>query len=102
VILDSYALPSFPTRRSSDLIYVEDTRTLGEGFPRDEGAQQFSLKKNDIVRERAGSMRGALPNVPESPQRPDPFSGGRDGPAQKIDRKSTRLNSSHVEISYAV
>src|SRR5690606_39621697 len=27
---------------------------------------------------------------------------GRRGPSQTIDRKSTRLNSSHVKISYAV
>src|SRR5690349_23844703 len=28
--------------------------------------------------------------------------GGRGGPRNRSDRKSTRLNSSHVEISYAV
>src|SRR3712207_7634223 len=28
--------------------------------------------------------------------------GGRDGPTWRLDRKSTRLNSSHANISYAV
>src|SRR5690349_23461706 len=31
-----------------------------------------------------------------------PYSRARAGQLRKIDRKSTRLNSSHVEISYAV
>src|SRR3989442_11067400 len=32
----------------------------------------------------------------------DPRRPGRDGPGRARDRKSTRLNSSHVRISYAV
>src|SRR5699024_12545330 len=59
------ALPSFPTRRSSDLNTYFDA---GEG--------------NDLS--------GQLPYVDLSS---DEYS---------LDRKSTRLNSSHVSISYAV
>src|SRR5699024_12138176 len=82
------ALPSFPTRRSSDLeeVSLPESRltdemrarlaeTVGEDFVRDDHATRVS--------HAAGR---SLP--------------GRMGDAG--DRKSTRLNSSHVSISYAV
>src|SRR3712207_8290861 len=51
-----------------------------------------------------------VPLVPSTPgavilrSRPDQLEVGlgRDPPAQGLDRKSTRLNSSHANISYAV
>src|SRR5438874_8157442 len=67
-------LPSFPTRRSSDLpsrSRASDSR----GFPR---------------RPRASRCSPSRPAAPPRARR------------QPRDRKSTRLNSSHVEISYAV
>src|SRR5690349_23492849 len=57
-----------------------------------------------IVFERRGTPRGATRHPVDHRRRgvidaPE-FRGGFIGPRQ--DRKSTRLNSSHVEISYAV
>src|SRR5947209_17250811 len=82
-------LPSFPTRRSSDLgariVFVLIVRgiervendDLGGGGPRG---------GHEVVQ----SLRGA-----------EQMAGGA-RVHQKIDRKSTRLNSSHANISYAV
>src|SRR5437868_15524455 len=61
------ALPSFPTRRSSDL---PDARHRERDQNQDDDGQ-------------AGEDHGLLPSAAR-------------------DRKSTRLNSSHVSISYAV
>src|SRR5690606_42024561 len=65
-------LPSFPTRRSSDL----------------------------PVRVRRGERREQGDG--ESQHQPDRHPAGRAGVGSRQDRKSTRLNSSHVKISYAV
>src|SRR5688500_8750783 len=72
--------PSFPTRRSSDLTVpsvVGETQEDAVARLRDEGL-------SPIVRERASSE--PVDTVIE----------------QTPDRKSTRLNSSHLVISYAV
>src|SRR5690242_20824716 len=78
----------FPTRRSSDLA----GRVLVPGLPR--------------AGDRRVGVRGA---APEGRVRPlvrrrarlvAPSAGG--APAVRLDRKSTRLNSSHMSISYAV
>src|SRR5690349_23443011 len=72
-------LHSFPTRRSSDLqIHVH--RAVERGFRRGLQGGQRSTRvaagdADDVVERRLGEI---------------------------LDRKSTRLNSSHVEISYAV
>src|SRR5690606_41527301 len=73
-------LHSFPTRRSSDL----DPRTE----PRSEGAALLRLCH------RPGRILDRTP----APFEPGVLRPGRAG----LDRKSTRLNSSHVKISYAV
>src|SRR5699024_11875423 len=67
-------LHSFPTRRSSDLRSCRHPR-LGRPRPHPRG--------------RAGAHAGAPP-------------GRRRADEGGADRKSTRLNSSHVSISYAV
>src|SRR5207249_12026049 len=94
----SLHLPSFPTRRSSDL--------SGFGLPSD-----FVLRNSDFRSSRrklhrlselfslAGATRGSLYCVR--------FSGATRHVRRLLwtatqDRKSTRLNSSHVSISYAV
>src|SRR5690606_42032350 len=93
------ALPSFPTRRSSDLaptLALGDAalRTLQRGFGPAEmpgildklpirRGKEFLQSHVDADR-RAGFGQGFLRNVVAR------------------DRKSTRLNSSHVKISYAV
>src|SRR5256885_11123546 len=50
---------------------------------------------------RSVSSESAPPSIPSQPQTPQPV---RPAPAEAfvVDRKSTRLNSSHLVISYAV
>src|SRR5437762_14021051 len=67
-------LHSFPTRRSSDLVLLVQ-------------------RHGDLQKLEADRLRVRLPG------RPPP---GRDGRSLSRDRKSTRLNSSHRCISYAV
>src|SRR5690606_42128594 len=69
------ALHSFPTRRSSD---------LGEG-----GAVHRFLHP-ETLGDSLGEGGFAGPQIPH------------EGQQNHLDRKSTRLNSSHVKISYAV
>src|SRR5699024_12430805 len=83
-------LPSFPTRRSSDLGRI--------GARLGDGQRQF-------VREAAGGRHGVkLVGQGKAVARRAEQDGLAVGwtPDGKSDRKSTRLNSSHVSISYAV
>src|SRR5690606_41671571 len=73
------ALRSFPTRRSSDLV-------PGSCRP-----PQFGAAVHDL-----SMLRVAVPRLPGDPV------GTCCSQRQCRDRKSTRLNSSHVKISYAV
>src|SRR5699024_11816482 len=88
-------LPSFPTRRSSDL-----------GMP-------YVCCSIGVARDRR--MVGGIVNAPLLEEHFEAWPGhfvfidrrGRHtradpGPSRESDRKSTRLNSSHVSISYAV
>src|SRR5207245_11712447 len=75
--------PSFPTRRSSDLRGSLDT-------------------KDSAIGNRAGSRHSSAASFREGPAfsiAHAHFVGSRHG---NRDRKSTRLNSSHGSISYAV
>src|SRR5207249_11819513 len=99
---DHRELPSVPTRRSSDLFALYALKARGEAprrLVRDaETLRQRLLhvpgvKKVNIVGEQAERIfvefsYDRLATLGISPQ--------------DIDRKSTRLNSSHVSISYAV
>src|SRR5207249_6882582 len=81
------ALHSFPTRRSSDLALASGRiRNLNEcGF----------RQRPDL---HSIEPHGVVPS-----HRFHQFvEDGRDGKNFLLDRKSTRLNSSHVSISYAV
>src|SRR5436305_13471256 len=69
-------LHSFPTRRSSDLDPAQDHRRLAVGRVPDPRLLRV----------------GRVPQVAGRPQ----------AELVELDRKSTRLNSSHVRISYAV
>src|SRR5437868_9757328 len=90
-------LPSFPTRRSSDL------PNLGSAF-REYFQVRYpepnpELDRPDLVRELLGRSQAARRARELRATAP----GRRTGPgARSRDRKSTRLNSSHVSISYAV
>src|SRR5438034_4957110 len=79
----------FPTRRSSDLerqLHRVDTPALREllrRFAAEEGDPVDRLGQGEAG---AGDDRGMRPGVVE----------------ERVDRQSTRLNSSHTVISYAV
>src|SRR5690606_42011907 len=79
---DRRDLHSFPTRRSSDLI-VNSYKRLIVGY---EAPTFITWARNN---------RSALIRVPVTKR-------GKQSSTRIEDRKSTRLNSSHVKISYAV
>src|SRR5690606_40577133 len=81
-------LPSFPTRRSSDLIMISPLPGVTAAKP---GAAMAPLP--GISAQIVDDDGDRIPNSPE---------GGEPITGYLVDRKSTRLNSSHVKISYAV
>src|SRR5205085_10659281 len=82
------ALHSFPTRRSSDL--AAHGRHRGQrAFSR--AAAQI-LRRRFVLRETRSVSEAKIPAAPSQTLRV----------SRKTDRKSTRLNSSHSQISYAV
>src|SRR5207249_8407402 len=96
------ALHSFPTRRSSDLILVPVAKLLPPDLPREDLFSALKALGDFGVRSRqhlvvAEAVHVAdLNAVDEQPVEPGEVVG-----ALLEDRKSTRLNSSHVSISYA-
>src|SRR5699024_12498902 len=92
------ALPSFPTRRSSDLSDAAD------------GRQRWQVEIPGSKIRAFDAAHGTLAVVTESPGHNPyvPWPGDARGEPVRVtvvdaeDRKSTRLNSSHVSISYAV
>src|SRR5699024_11965877 len=70
-------LHSFPTRRSSDLATADSLPDLAASAPE-------VMAKIEAVNSGAETLQSVADLAPE------------------LDRKSTRLNSSHVSISYAV
>src|SRR5207249_7533057 len=81
-------LRSFPTRRSSDLGTRRSAHPGVRPSPREVPPEATMGRR----------LCGSRP-VPDRETR---CSGFRAGPEKRRDRKSTRLNSSHVSISYAV
>src|SRR5699024_12642465 len=84
---DPRALPSFPTRRSSDLLGPGDIGRVGDHHVK-------------LAEKPAGRGHG-VGNQAGDPAAEMEVAGVFLGNFQR-DRKSTRLNSSHVSISYAV
>src|SRR5207253_8396434 len=88
---DHRHLHSFPTRRSSDLQQRRLAASVG-------AEQRHPLAA--VQREGDGGDRRAAVVAGGEPARLDQGLGSH--PRLPPDRKSTRLNSSHVAISYAV
>src|SRR5699024_12684158 len=84
-------LPSFPTRRSSDLFFTAENFSCAIFFHNNERGEFHPFKSCEA--------ESAVFTFPAS-------SDGREfigmPRIDHLDRKSTRLNSSHVSISYAV
>src|SRR5690348_17636980 len=83
------SLHSFPTRRSSDLV--------AEG----EGARPVHLRIGVGVHRRPVGVRRGDVHVAPCEREVERFGRAAHG-EEEADRKSTRLNSSHPSISYAV
>src|SRR5690606_41348584 len=92
-------LPSFPTRRSSDLsaesAYIGSGQLDGNGIPPTFFSDINARKAMNYCFNYDVYISEALNN--EGLRNNGPIISGMLG-----DRKSTRLNSSHVKISYAV
>src|SRR5690606_39729404 len=96
------ALPSFPTRRSSDLRrrrVAPRRRAPGALHPPALRPRAgFRRDRRQVRVPRAGGEGGG--GVGMTPEEFQKLLSAPEG--TKLDRKSTRLNSSHVKISYAV
>src|SRR5690606_41981094 len=96
-----HAPPSFPTRRSSDLFVAPDAEGLVVGVV-DGDQQALGRDLPDLRQQFPGPGDGvALEVVAERPVAQH-LEEGVVARGVAEDRKSTRLNSSHVKISYAV
>src|SRR5690606_41589484 len=90
--------PSFPTRRSSDLRFGHPSANLGAALG----------KRLDVLGIQLAQAGGDALGEPVPLEKiTEGESGGRKAARHAYarsseDRKSTRLNSSHVKISYAV
>src|SRR5699024_11949138 len=96
------ALHSFPTRRSSDL----EERVVSRVYNFSAGP---AVLPEEVLKEAAEEMldyRGCGMSVMEMSHRSKMFENiiqeAESDLRDLLDRKSTRLNSSHVSISYAV
>src|SRR5207253_9419749 len=95
-------LPSFPTRRSSDLSVYPSARER----PDSAELQPFAVASNGVTScsRRSAVQLGFFSFQPSTTRRPArsivKLTGNRQIRPYPGDRKSTRLNSSHVAISY--
>src|SRR5699024_12530949 len=95
---DNLKLHSFPTRRSSDLgLKIAKGEELGT--PEEEGYMEKGIRQNFFTDKR-GSERAVDMLIKKL--KDEEFKTEYPMPDFDRDRKSTRLNSSHVSISYAV
>src|SRR5690606_40375125 len=102
VFADATALHALPTRRSSDLFWIPEKRLDRLNERAMQLLEEVGLRQYASVlavelpygRKRALELATTLALEPTVML--------LDEPTQGIDRKSTRLNSSHVKISYAV
>src|SRR5699024_11699132 len=91
-------LPSVPTRRSSDL-HPQHERSGGEQLRAESAAKALLDLRAVLV-----ALQAAGDDGPDDERRDRERAEHQQGDGEVVaeDRKSTRLNSSHVSISYAV
>src|SRR5690606_41430184 len=95
---DHRVLGSFPARRSSDLLWAMKDGRLEEVF-----AETLAVRTKSFVGLTPDYSSVVFLETDEQTGRSDYFLlNVASGTIAKADRKSTRLNSSHVKISYAV
>src|SRR5205814_8813940 len=93
-------LPSFPTRRSSDLPRLPELFRQSLSVAARQGRRVILRGHPDTRRKEIGSaIQSGLRRLE---RRPAPVFFMPAGALLAGDRKSTRLNSSHLGISYAV
>src|SRR5699024_11489975 len=93
-------IQSFP--KIKDLINYEETTWFNNQLVNtDEALAHASLSERDILDAEARLKRFA-PYIAHVFPETIEHAGIIESPLTKLDRKSTRLNSSHVSISYAV
>src|SRR5690606_40721178 len=97
--LDTGDLRSFPTRRSSDLKGGRDRREGGAHLFG--GTAAIEILETDPHEEQPGFGIAELCRIADV-EAVGSEKAGDGGNNARPDRKSTRLNSSHVKISYAV
>src|SRR5207248_8379837 len=92
-------LPSFPTRRSSDL-----RPPTGSSISAPKAATPAAISSPPAPPKTSPCARRVIRGSTSAPTSPAVRrnAGGRDDGEHCSDRKSTRLNSSHRTISYAV
>src|SRR5690606_39752353 len=90
-------LLSFPTRRSSDLLSI-----IGEFFSAIAALEPAAPKEFFSEPLRGSGIFKSKPSPASCLLFFAEGGGVAAGPLSALDRKSTRLNSSHVKISYAV
>src|SRR5690606_41232705 len=89
------SLPSFPTRRSSDLRGLQQPLHLLH--------HPVATRRPRLAPRRRRAARGGAAGDGRGEGNPRHLAGHvRLRHRREVDRKSTRLNSSHVKISYAV
>src|SRR5207249_12223336 len=93
--------PLFPTRRSSDLAATQDGSEhllhRGLAIRADDGDQRRVEAQPPVLRQRAERKPGIVDHCDRQRKLAAVLAVD-----ERRDRKSTRLNSSHVSISYAV
>src|SRR5690606_41223741 len=100
-LCDTAVLPARPTRRSSDLHRCRadrgETGGVRDKTPDPQARVQFAPSILPVYLRRTDAIEELIPWLYLKG-----ISTGDFGEALQADRKSTRLNSSHVKISYAV
>src|SRR5205814_6650940 len=100
--IDNQTLHSFPTRRSSDLIEratscIKRFKTVAEA----RGVETIVAVATASIREARNSARFIKDIEQQTGIKVEVLSGIEEARLIGLDRKSTRLNSSHLGISYA-